>query len=602
MFVDLGRADLEGDEPIYAFAVDSILETGDWLTPRAIPNDDAPFLEKPPLKFWIVAASIRSGLLPHDEFGQRFWDAAFGAIALLYVFAIGLRLGGPVCGLVAAFILFTHQPLVFVHGLRSQTMEAALVLSYCGGIYHALAWASSDRAAARRLHPLAVTAFFVLGFMTKFAAAVFLPGVLVLMPFAFARWHSRLREDYGAWLGAVAMAVLLCAPWFVYQNAEHGRAFWNVILGEHVYKRMTGSLDPGHVQPWHFYFSTIYHEFAGNKTLLPVAAGLLTLIVATVRRRWDAGVLILLWLIVPLTAISFGGSKLYHYAYPFLPPLALAAGYLPAVILRRDSPVYRLAGRWGTILSEGALRNQVRLLRPIGTVLAVLAFVVAGITFAYGRSELRVGDLLLFRNSSIIRPVLLGAVLMIVSSHGKLPGRLVLPLIVLAVLPLDAYRYAIARFDERGAPVKALAECLREQDATGKRRSVYVHAEDLGEWKYVYYFRRVGWQQPPERRADVLARKLLVPDEQQPVIVSDADYRSLKSSLTSPTVADAATERGRHTSILDTASVRLDDRWMLLLPGRYATCSVAAEHQSRTNESRAGAARFSAAGFHPIDH
>ena len=36
------------------------------------------FLEKPPLKFWIVAAPIRAGLLPHDEFGLRFWDAVFG--------------------------------------------------------------------------------------------------------------------------------------------------------------------------------------------------------------------------------------------------------------------------------------------------------------------------------------------------------------------------------------------------------------------------------------------------------------------------------------------------------------------------------------------
>ena len=87
LFIGLGRADFEIDEAIYSFAVDRILETGDWLEPKSIPNETWAFLEKPPLKFWIVAAPIRLGVLPHDEFGIRFWDALFGALAFVYVFA-----------------------------------------------------------------------------------------------------------------------------------------------------------------------------------------------------------------------------------------------------------------------------------------------------------------------------------------------------------------------------------------------------------------------------------------------------------------------------------------------------------------------------------
>ena len=52
----------------------------------------------------------------------------------------------------------------------------------------------------------------------------------------------------------------------------------------------------------------------------------------TVRRRWVEGAVILLWFAVPIIAISMGTSKLYHYAYPFLPPVALAGGYAIAVI------------------------------------------------------------------------------------------------------------------------------------------------------------------------------------------------------------------------------------------------------------------------------
>ena len=41
------------------------------------------------------------------------------------------------------------------------------------------------------------------------------------------------------------------------------------------------------------------------------------------------------WLVVPLALMSMGTSKLHHYAYPFLPPLALAAGFGPGWLLRR---------------------------------------------------------------------------------------------------------------------------------------------------------------------------------------------------------------------------------------------------------------------------
>jgi 4-amino-4-deoxy-L-arabinose transferase-like glycosyltransferase len=94
LFVDLGHADLFGDEAIYSWGADYILQTGEWLTPVSSPYPDRPFLEKPPLKFWVVAAGIKAGL-PHDEFGLRFWDALCGGLAFLYVFGIGRRRRAP---------------------------------------------------------------------------------------------------------------------------------------------------------------------------------------------------------------------------------------------------------------------------------------------------------------------------------------------------------------------------------------------------------------------------------------------------------------------------------------------------------------------------
>ena len=58
LFINLNGLDLRGDEAAHSYSVDRILETGDWLIPRNSPSDN-PFVEKPPLKFWVVAAPIR---------------------------------------------------------------------------------------------------------------------------------------------------------------------------------------------------------------------------------------------------------------------------------------------------------------------------------------------------------------------------------------------------------------------------------------------------------------------------------------------------------------------------------------------------------------
>src|SRR4029450_3964030 len=107
------------------------------------------------------------GLLPHDEFGLRVWDALFGAISFLYVFALGRRLAGPLCGVIAVMSLFVYWPLLFEHGLRNNNMEAPLGRCYCGGVYHYVAWASAASngdEGKRRRHVLAIFLYFFLGF------------------------------------------------------------------------------------------------------------------------------------------------------------------------------------------------------------------------------------------------------------------------------------------------------------------------------------------------------------------------------------------------------------------------------------------------------
>ena len=497
LFVGLGNADLETDEAIYSFAVDRILETGDWLVPRSSPAEDAPFLEKPPLKFWIVAAPIRLGLLPHNQFGLRFWDAFAGSAAFVYVFAIGSLLAGPVCGAVAVMLLFIHWSLVFVHGLRTNNMEATLLLSYCGGVFHFLRWAALEERRTRARHVLALGLIFALGFMTKFVAVLFLPFTLAIAVLASRRCRRRLLEDSTIWLGVLAMVAALCIPWFVAMHVRFDGRFWEIIFGIHVLQRLTGTLIPEHLQPWHFYLTEMFREFSNGDMTWFVIAGLVVLLVQTIRRRWFEGAVVLLWAIVPLAIISAGTSKLYHYVFPFLPPITLAAGYLFGLAMQLGPGVARRALAWTEDLIGAGVPSAPAfaarpMVRHLATVLIVVAAGFAVVGFGYGQVHIDVGGRTLFKSAGVFRPVLLIVLLMVATRRTARISSLVVGLLVFSLTPMPAYRGQLGRLLVEKAPIRDAAECVRRLQAqTPTPVGMFVDVPE-GIWHPLYYnYRRI---------------------------------------------------------------------------------------------------------------
>jgi 4-amino-4-deoxy-L-arabinose transferase-like glycosyltransferase len=565
LFVGLGRTDVGHDEAIYTFAVDRILEIGEWLTPKSSPHETEAFLEKPPLKFWIVAAPIRLGLLPHNEFGTRFWDALFGAVAFGYVFAIGSRLAGPVCGAVALLLLFVHWPLLFEHGLRSNNMEAPLFLSYCGAIYHFLAW--SHTAMARRPwgHPAAVALYFVLGFMTKFVAAIFMPVIIGLAALLFHESRNRLVREWRAWATAAGLAFILIVPWFVYAYLRFGAYLWEVILTQHVYTRFRTFLNPLHVQPWSYYLTEMYQRFADSGSQWLVAAGLAVLTVQTLRRRWLDGTVVVLWFALPVAVISLGTSKLYHYAYPFLPPLALAAGYLASlVVMLLPVPLSKafdlVRGAVGRIATIDTVLRKPNV-RVVLTTIATAAAAVAAINVVYGPIRLGMGDLMLFKSSGITRP---GSVLLvcgILAGTTRRLSRVIVVLLVLSVLPIQAYRELLPRFTRQDHPMRTATDCLVRVAAQQPEHSRGLYVDVPGEFishPLYYYFRRVRpWTRVESPDPAAIGRGLNDPAS-KPMLVWDSTYQ---------TFMNAQAFRPPSPPMVALPDV------VLLLPAGYGSCS-----------------------------
>ena len=567
LFVGLGRIDLQNDEAIYSFAVDRILEDGQWLTPKLSPGEQSPFLEKPPLKFWIVAAPIRLGLLPHDEFGLRFWDAVFGSLAFVYVFLIGRSAAGPLCGVVAVAVLFVHAPLVLEHGLRSNNMEAALLLAYCGGMYHFLRWTRAPGPA----DAAAVALFFVLGFMTKFVAALFLPLVIALAAILLPSWRTRVLHRWRDWALAATVVALLTAPWFVYEHLRFGAGFWRVLVGAHVIQRMTVSIDPGHVHPWNHYLASLYQALRLSETLPLAVAGAALLGGRALWKRRGEDVLLLLWFAVPVFLISLSPSKLYHYAYPFLPPLAIAAGLAPALLWRALQPrVVRASdglqawvfarGGWAAAIARRRSASYL-LLAVAGFALALAALAAAGVTFHW-----RITPGVAIRNAQVLRPWMIAFALATIAGRPTRVGATLLPLVIVAILPFGAYRTMLERVRVEAHPERDARDCVLQLVAGAPLPGAYVQImENSFLHPHYYYFRRFGpweWKKQPDDAG--LYANLWGPAASRPVLVNDLRYSEFRTELR---------EAGNPRADASLPMIRLGEV-LLLLPGRYAACST----------------------------
>ena len=557
LFRGLDHRDMHNDEASYSYGVQRILETGNWLTIRGTP--DMEFLEKPPLKFWIVAGAMRAGLVPRNDIGMRAIDALFGALAFGYVYLLGVRMRGWATGAIAALVLFTFQPLIFDHGLRSDNMEAALLLAYCAGFYHLAGWIEAATERARRWHAMGVAASFVLGFMTKFVVIAFLPlGVIALVLAHPARRDLLALARMKTWIVPSVLAVLAIAPWFIYQTARVGWDFWRIILGQQVFARMSSGLDPSHIERPAFYAMRIWTSLGEAGSLWVVLAGLAWIALKSVQRDSLYGRLLLFWALVPLIAISVSRSKLIHYAYPFIPPLALGAGWWVAAA---GNFLYRkLAGKEPSPVFRSPAR-------AVMFGLGLLAVLLAAVTLAAGRLVWHVPHIGVLTNGSVFRPLAAAAILMWAATRKVRVVLLAPTLLFLSLfLPLRAYATTIQGADVIYRPLAAVNSCLRALRSTGAAMplATYLPSGYPLSHAYYYYLREFGPYVVPaaDRDLDKELSERLMPARLSMLIFTRNDFWQWR-------------DRTGNTPAKFSAVVA-EDNFVLVLQGAAAACAPAA--------------------------
>ena len=284
---------------------------GDFVTPQL---GGLPWLEKPPLLFWLETAS-------YSAFGVSEWSARLPS-ALLALGTIGMacvllvRVGRPRAARLVVLILPT-APL-WAAFARTASTDMPLVACLSIALMAAYLAAREDSMGWTAVSGLALG----LGILAKGPVSLVLYGMIGGTYSILARrwiWSPRQLAVAGA------LALVVSAPWFWLVWRANGSDFVaTFVINHHVARYLTAV--HRHQQPFWFYGGVILLGFFPWVVFLGSAAGRLRHKVGT--WKWEESPLepfLWLWVAAPVLFFSLSQSKLAGYVMPVFPALALLA-------------------------------------------------------------------------------------------------------------------------------------------------------------------------------------------------------------------------------------------------------------------------------------
>ncbi len=346
---------VDRDEGWYAQVSREMLASGDWLMPRYLGE---PWLAKPPLLYWCVAASFR-------VFGLHEWAGRLvSVLAMVGVVCLTVTLAREMYDrrvAVCAGVTFITAGLPAVVGKMLLT-DGLLLLGIMAATV--LLWRMATRGPTV-LRAVGFWAAVGLAVLTKGPAVVlfvgaFGVGLLVCMRFAggggdtrgHATGQTTLSGQSARWFVSPVLwltlpaAIVIAGPWYAYAARHAGGTLVSQFLGYEIVSRVAGT-PHGHGGP------PGYHLLVGLAGWLPWTVLVPGAVIEAWRARRDdrAARLLLVWAGLPWLVLELIHSKLPHYVLPCYVPLAVLLGRMWANGLDRETTRFQrfVLGEWAAV-------------------------------------------------------------------------------------------------------------------------------------------------------------------------------------------------------------------------------------------------------------
>ena len=341
------------DEAVYGREAIEMVTEGHWLTPTYLGRY---VMNKPPLLQWLVAASIR-------VFGISAWalrapSLVAAALVTALVFLLVWRMHSLAVAAGAVLLLISsHMFYVFARfAMTDMLLTLWLVASMCV--------LARDPALGR------ASSFWV--FAVCSGAAIMTKGAAGLLPLIALAIHAALaprdsRPRLARLIAVCAVAAAVALPWHLYQLAVHPRWFVaEYILTQHLAVGLTAPPQYSNENHLVFYARRLFL----TDPVLSVAAGLS---LAPLLLKWRQCSVLVAWTAAVVAALFAFRFRSGSYVLPLIPPLAVLAAELLAMLPRRGrapalaalvactvvkvvsgSPVWAIPAGWASQLPEAA--------------------------------------------------------------------------------------------------------------------------------------------------------------------------------------------------------------------------------------------------------
>ncbi len=315
MLHGLGQGSLQlYDEGTYAKVVEEMLASGDYLS---FTLWGSPWFEKPPLYFWLAGAATT--LTHSDVLGVRLPAALFGIAVVCMVMLLAHKAAQSYwLAALAGGLLVVTEP--FVQGAREARFD--LLIAFFILLAYYAAWQALLRPRGSSSWYIVYGVAVALAVLSKSVVAMFAAAALPALSLWTSDWSWTKNRAF--WLG-VGIAIVIVAPWHVYEWWQWGSEFWRQYIGFHVVARFEHNLfvDPA-LQTDYWARLLDYAKPLLGAFLLALVC--LPLHIRGIAKELRAHVLSVLTLIALITAVYWSSqTRALPYLLPLYPLAALFA-------------------------------------------------------------------------------------------------------------------------------------------------------------------------------------------------------------------------------------------------------------------------------------
>ncbi|MGN0017506.1 MAG: ArnT family glycosyltransferase [Candidatus Gastranaerophilaceae bacterium] len=326
------------DETRYAIMSRDLANSNDW---NVLLLNSIPFLEKPPLYFWLVAISIKM-FGTFSPFVVRFPIAILSAFLVFFTYFFGRKILSRKFGLYSSIILLSSTFFLILSHVA--ILDMVLTVLITSSLYCAfMSFFTKDN--LKKYCWWGFWTFAGLGFLAKGILAIAIPAVVMFLYCLITKTLKEMFKPVNFIFGFIIF-LLIALPWHITMFKDYGMHFVQEYFIKHHFARLLTSQDLGRKHgffyfvpifivaflPWTFVFLGSIYE--GFKKLLDkfkkVQGSFVQKLKTTLYANTAEEKLILfasIFFVIVFGVMSVSSTKLPTYILPALPAAALLTGY-----------------------------------------------------------------------------------------------------------------------------------------------------------------------------------------------------------------------------------------------------------------------------------